>query len=184
MGTSNIVFFDIETQLIADDVGGWDHIDKMKVAIAVTYSTQTDMFHVFRESQLDKMVDQFRLASCVIGYNIKRFDYTVLQPYTDYPLHTLPTFDMLEKIEAKLGYRLKLDNLAKVTIGMPKFTDGLTAVRWWKEGRTHDVIKYCKKDVEITKRLYEYACDKGRLFFMDRNGAQRFVTTDDWEVTL
>ena len=176
----NIVFFDLETQKLADEVGGWDHIDKMGLSVGVTYSTKTEDYLVFLESQVQSLIDQLETADLVVGYNIKGFDYHVLKAYTNKDLWSLPTFDMLEKIKEQLDFRLKLDNLAKVTLGMPKFADGLSAVKWWKDNEVHRVIEYCKKDVEITKRLYEYGCDKGRLWFMDRNGSEKFVVTTAW----
>ena len=36
---ANIVYFDLETQKIASEVGGWGHIDKMGLAVAVLYHT-------------------------------------------------------------------------------------------------------------------------------------------------
>ena len=174
------IIFDIETQKLADEVGGWDHIDKMGFAIGVTYSTETDSYRVFQESQVQDMIDQLESADCVIGYNIKGFDYHVLKAYSDKDFWSFPTFDMLEKIYATLGFRLSLGNLATETLGMPKFADGLTSVKWWKEGKVDKIIEYCTKDVLITKKLYEYACDKGRLWFMDKYGQQRFVDTLTW----
>ena len=35
----NIVYFDLETQKSADDVGGWNKIRDMRMSIGVTYST-------------------------------------------------------------------------------------------------------------------------------------------------
>ena len=40
----NYVFFDLETQNLFEDVGGRDHIDKLKVACAVTFSTAKNDF--------------------------------------------------------------------------------------------------------------------------------------------
>ena len=35
----NIVYFDLETQQSAEEVGGWDKISQMRMSIGVTYST-------------------------------------------------------------------------------------------------------------------------------------------------
>ncbi|MGH8046037.1 MAG: ribonuclease H-like domain-containing protein, partial [Chthoniobacterales bacterium] len=37
----NIVYFDLETQRTANDVGGWANKDRMGMSIGVTYSTAT-----------------------------------------------------------------------------------------------------------------------------------------------
>ena len=35
----NIVYFDLETQKSADEVGGWNNIRDMRMSVGVTYST-------------------------------------------------------------------------------------------------------------------------------------------------
>jgi len=35
----NIVYFDLETQKSADEVGGWNNIARMGMSIGVTFST-------------------------------------------------------------------------------------------------------------------------------------------------
>ena len=35
---ANIVYFDLETQKVASEVGGWAHIDRMGLAVAVALS--------------------------------------------------------------------------------------------------------------------------------------------------
>ena len=36
----NIVYFDLETQKSAAEVGGWGNIDRMGISVAVLYQTQ------------------------------------------------------------------------------------------------------------------------------------------------
>ena len=38
--TKNIVYFDLETQKSAEEVGGWGNISKMGMSVGVTYSTR------------------------------------------------------------------------------------------------------------------------------------------------
>ena len=35
----NIVYFDLETQKSAEEVGGWNHCREMRMSVGVTYST-------------------------------------------------------------------------------------------------------------------------------------------------
>jgi DEAD/DEAH box helicase domain-containing protein len=109
----------------------------------------------------------------VIGFNIKRFDFRVLRGYSDFDFKTLPTLDILEEVHNHLGYRLSLDHLAGVTLGVKKTADGLQALRWWKQGRIREIIDYCKADVEITKDLFLYGKDNGYLLF--KNKAKKTV---------
>lgn len=176
----NIVYFDLETQKSAREVGGWSHIDRMKLAIAVTYSTADQQYTTFQESDADALINQLKEADCVVGFNIKGFDYVVLRPYTSDSLAQLPTFDMLEHVRRTLGFRLSLDALAKETLRETKSADGLQSLRWWKAGKVDLVAEYCRKDVEITKRLHEYACQNGHLLFRGRDGRVRRVNTARW----
>ena len=43
MSERNIVYFDLETQRSAQEVGGWDRIRDMGLSIGVTYSTARDL---------------------------------------------------------------------------------------------------------------------------------------------
>ena len=177
----NIIYFDLETQKIAQEVGGWSHIDRMKLAVAVTFSTANQQYTTFRESDVELLINQLATADCVVGFNLKAFDYLVLRPYTPVNLWGLPTFDMLEHISRTLGFRVSLDTLAKETLRETKSADGLQSVRWWKAGKIDLVAEYCRKDVEITKRLHEYACQNGHLLFRGRDGSVRRVNTTGWK---
>ena len=176
----NIIYFDLETQKSAQEVGGWSHIDRLKLAIAVTFSTADQQYTTFQESDVEALINQLTQADCIVGFNLKAFDYVVLRPYTSANLWHLPTFDMLEQVRRALGFRLSLDALAKETLQESKSADGLQSVRWWKAGRTDLVAEYCRKDVEITKRLHEYACQNGHLLFRGRDGRVRRVNTTSW----
>ena len=176
----NIIYFDLETQKTAQEVGGWSHIDRLKLAVAVTFSTADQQYTTFQEPDVDALISQLTKADCIVGFNLKAFDYLVLSPYTSVNLWRLPTFDMLEHISRALGFRVSLDALAKETLRESKSADGLQSVRWWKAGRVDLVAEYCRKDVEITKRLHEYACENGHLLFLGRDGRVRRINTTGW----
>ena len=177
----DIVYFDIETQKIADDVGGWSNIKLMKLAVAVAYNTQNSEYSVYLEKDVQGLVNQLTEADLVVGFNVKRFDYVVIAPYTDISLYKLPTLDMLEDIYRTLGFRVSLDKLASATLGAKKLADGLQAVRWYKQGKIDEIIEYCKKDVEITRRLHEYGCKQGFVSFTGRGGVKHRVPVN-WEL--
>ncbi|MYE89004.1 helicase [Candidatus Poribacteria bacterium] len=176
----NIIYFDLETQKSAQEVGGWSYIDRMKLAIAATFSTADQQYTTFQEADVEQLIDQLTRADLIVGFNLKGFDYVVLRPYTRVNLWQLPTFDMLEYVRRALGFRLSLDALAKETLRESKSADGLQSLRWWKAGKVDLVAEYCRKDVEITKRLHEYALQHGHLLFRGRDGRVRRVNTTGW----
>ncbi|MFI0347467.1 MAG: ribonuclease H-like domain-containing protein [Chthoniobacterales bacterium] len=166
---SNIVYFDLETQLTANDVGGWDRKADMKVSLGVIYSTAKNEYEIFSEQRVPELIDTLTKADLVVGYNVRRFDYEVLMGYTilDLP-HHLPTLDLLEVVEKSAGHRLSLDAVATATLGIGKTGDGLDAIRWWREGKMMEIAEYCCFDVKVTKMVHEYAMAHGELHFMDR----------------
>lgn len=169
------IFFDLETQKTFDEVGGRHNLCSLGLAAAVTYNSRTDEYRSFTETEVDQLVEELAGADLVVGFNVKSFDYEVLRPYTDHPLHTIPTADMLQDIHQQLGFRLPLEALAQATLGIGKSADGLQAVRWFRQGELDKVIEYCRMDVEVTRRLYEYGCERGYVLYWDRSGQMRKV---------
>jgi len=125
------------------------------------------------DDQVASLIDLLKTLDLVIGFNIKRFDFRVIGGYSDFDFKTLPTLDILEHVHNHLGYRLSLNHLAGVTLGVKKTADGLQALRWWKQGRIREIIDYCKADVEITKGLFLYGKNNGYLLF--KNKAKKTV---------
>jgi DEAD/DEAH box helicase domain-containing protein len=164
------VFFDLETQRTFDEVGGRQNLHLLGLAAAVTYDSSTGEYYSYVEDQADALVEDLASADLVVGFNVLSFDYEVLRPYTEYPLHTLPTVDMLQDVYRELGFRLSLQALAEATLNAGKSADGLQSVRWYRQGEIDKVIAYCQTDVEITRRLYEYGREQGHLLYWDRRG--------------
>ena len=175
-----VVFFDLETLRSAGEVGGWDAIDRMGMACGVTYDTLEGKYDTFKEEDAPALVNQLRRADLVIGFNQIRFDYRVLSAYTAVDLSRIPSFDILVDITRILGHRLKLDSLATATLGEGKTADGMQSLRWVREGRIDLVCEYCRKDVEVTKKLFEYGSREGRVFF-EKAGANVAIPVD-WNV--
>jgi len=158
----------VETQRSAQEVGGWHRADLMGISCAVLYDSKEDTYFEFLDHQVPRLVEHLESCNLVIGFNIKKFDFHVLGGYSDFSFETLPTLDILEDVHGRLGYRLSLDHLARVTLGQKKTGDGLQALRWWKQGRIREIIDYCKADVKITRDLYQYGKENGYLLFTNK----------------
>jgi len=163
-----IVTFDVETQFLANEVGGWSHIRDMLLSAAVTYDEASDEYQYFREENTDELISTLREADLIVGYNVVRFDYEVLRHYTDDPLDDLPTLDLLVHIRRALGWRPSLDSVASATLGQRKSADGLQAVRWYRQGQLNRVLEYCKRDVEVTWQVYDFGREYGYVKCQDR----------------
>lgn len=171
----NIVYFDLETQKSAAEVGGWNKKRDMKMSVGVTFSTGLGEYKIYDEAHVNDLIQQLMRADLVVGYNILNFDYDVLTGYSPLDLTQVPTLDLMKDLEEKLSFRLALDSVAKATLNAPKVADGLQALRWWKEGKLLEIAEYCCFDVKITKEVHEYGRDHGEVFYNDRLGQKRTV---------
>ncbi|MDH3349230.1 MAG: DEAD/DEAH box helicase, partial [Desulfobulbaceae bacterium] len=89
---------DLETQLSAQEVGGWHRADKMKISVAVLYDNEKKAYINYGERDVPSLVQRLGELDLVVGFNNKRFDNLVLSAYTDRDLNLLPNLDLLEEV--------------------------------------------------------------------------------------
>jgi DEAD/DEAH box helicase domain-containing protein len=162
--------FDIETKRSAVEVGGWHRAERMGVSVAVLYDSALDRYCTYLEKDIPNLIHHMQQLDLVVGFNNKRFDNRVLSTYTSFNLGAMPTLDILEEISNRLGYRLSLEKLALHTLQAEKSGNGLQALQWYKEGRFDELIAYCRKDVELTRKLYLYGLHNEYLLFANKAG--------------
>lgn len=177
----NIVYFDLETQRSAEEVGGWRHISRMGMSLAVTFSTALGDYRIYTEDRVQELLTDLQRAELIVGFNILRFDYEVLHGYTPFDLRQLPTLDMMADLEARLQHRLSLDAIASATFGLQKTAQGMQAIQWFKEGRLLELAEYCCYDVKLTKMLHEYGARHGQVYYLNRFGKKLSVPVD-WKL--
>lgn len=170
--------FDVETRRSAAEVGGWNRADRMGVSIAVAYDSRAGDFFTYTQEALPELFARMRAAQLVVGFNSFRFDYAVLSAFAPFDLRALPGLDLLRRVQDSLKYRVSLDNLGQATLDEPKSADGLQALRWWQEGRLDDIAAYCRKDVDLTRRLYLFGLEHGWLLFTNKAGQRVRVPVD------
>jgi DEAD/DEAH box helicase domain-containing protein len=175
LSVKNIVYFDLETQKSAEEVGGWDNISRMGLSIGVTFSTGRGDYTIYGEKQVDALIKDLQHADLVVGFNNLRFDYEVLHGYTSFDLRQLPTLDMMVELQNTLNHRLSLDSIATATFGVEKTAEGLQAIRWFKDGRLAEIAEYCCYDVKITKLVHEYGQRHRQLHYSNRFGKKMIV---------
>ena len=171
----NIVYFDLETQKSAEEVGGWDKISSMKMSIGVTYSTARGSYKIYGEPQVNELLAELQRADLVVGFNNLRFDYEVLHDYTSFDLRQLPTLDMLVELQATLQHRLSLDSIATATFGVEKTAEGLQAIQWFREGKLLEIAEYCCYDVKLTKMVHEHGVQHRQLQYHNKFGKKMTV---------
>lgn len=169
---------DVETQRLAQEVGGWSHIDQLGISVACAYDSKTDQFYSYRENELSAL---FELCEdrLIVGYNIKGFDLIVMEPY-GLKLQGLDVFDIMLDVETLTRQRfIKLESLARGTLGEGKSSDGLQAVEWWKAGQVDKIIEYCLQDVKVTRDIFQFGRQNG-FIRMSRSESNTFTVPVKW----
>ena len=171
---------DLETQRDFNEVEGRKP-ELLLVSVAGVYSYEENRYDAYLEADLKtKLAPRLQAAELLIGFNIRRFDMPVLQPYLPYSVTTLPMLDIMEEVVKNLGHRLSLESLAQATLGRGKSGHGLDALKWFKQGRFDLITKYCLDDVKLTKELYDYGKEHGRLFATSRFGPEKLQIAVFW----
>lgn len=170
---------DLETQKSFDEVGGRDRIHLLRVSVVGVYSYAQDQFQSYTEWETPGLRRILEEASLVVGFNLKRFDYLVLEPYLRKKLGHLPTLDIMEDDQRHLGHRLSLDTLVQATLGEGKTGHGLDAIRYFREGELEKLKSYCLSDVRLTRDLFEYGKKNGRMLYRKNN--QEYSIPVNWK---
>lgn len=174
----NIVYFDLETQKSAEEVGGWGNKHLMRVSIGVTYSSETKTFTGFEEEDMPALIAELQAADLVVGYNHIGFDYPVLSYYTALDFSVLPTLDLMADLKKRMGTRLKLDNVAHATLKIGKSAEGLQAITWFHEGEFAQIALYCKEDVRITRDVHLFGCENKFVYYHDKKNQLKKIAVD------
>ena len=175
-----VLVFDLETKRSAAEVGGWGNTHLMGMALGVIWDSADEQYYTYQESEAEQLIKKLKTGDLVVGFNHSRFNYAVLSAYTTFDFASLPNFDILSDVYARLGTRLSLGHLAQKTLGQPKSADWTKSLKWVKEGRFNLVEEYCRKDVELTRDLFYFGIRKKRLLF--ENKGELLKLQVDWEV--
>ena len=174
----NIVYFDLESQKLFEEVGGRD-ASKLLLACGVTWSTERNDFTVYWEQDVQALVAELKSADKVVGFNSINFDYQVLKPYApNENFRAFRSVDMLQDIFRTLNFRISLDSIAKASLGATKTADGIQSVEWFRNGELDKVAEYCKADVDITRRVYEFGRDNGYVHYYSKLGSKLKVAVN------
>jgi DEAD/DEAH box helicase domain-containing protein len=175
-GMKNIVYFDLETQKSAEEVGGWGRIRDMRMSVGVTFSTARGDYRIYGEPQVNDLIEELRRADLVVGFNVLRFDYEVLVGHNDFfDPSQVPTLDMLVELSKHLSFRPSLDSIATATLGVEKTSEGLQAIKWFREGKLVEIAEYCCYDVKITRLVHEYGVTHRQVYYNSKFGKKLAV---------
>lgn len=161
------IVLDLETQKSFDEVGGRSRQHLLKVSVCGIYEYTTGQYSIYEEKDLPRLASKLQSADQIIGFNIKNFDFAVLQPYLNFDLSQIPYFDIMESIQKSIGHRISLESVAQGTLGSGKSGNGLEAILYYRSGRLDLLKKYCLDDVKVTKNVYDYALKYQKVLYRD-----------------
>jgi DEAD/DEAH box helicase domain-containing protein len=176
----NIVYFDLETQKSAAEVGGWHNKRAMKLALGVTYNPLRGTYEIYREAEAHLLLNELQRADLVVGYNVIDFDFEVLVPYTIFDLSQVPVLDLMQSLETAIGARIGLDDVAEQSLGCGKTADGVDALKWWKEGKVREIAEYCCYDVKATRLVHEFGRQYGLIYYFNKKSLRRERAIVNW----
>ena len=175
----NRIVLDLETQKTFEEVGG-RHMHLLRVSVVGIYHYLKGKYMIFEEREISSLEEILGSVDLIVGFNVKRFDFLVLEPYLSISVRKLPALDIMEEITRVTGHRVSLDSVAQATLGVKKSGSGLEAVRLFREGRIEALKRYCLDDVRITKELYEYGQRHGELSFASKRGWNQYSVPVSW----
>ena len=169
------IIFDVETKRTFDQVGG--HFPE-KLGISFLGAIERDgfpekgsvseIYHEIFEADLEAFFPVLEAADVIIGYNSDGFDMLTLVPYYTGDVLKFPSLDLMARIKDSIGRRISLDAVAGETIGSKKIGHGLDAIKYFENKEFDKLAKYCMKDVEITRDLYDFGRQQGLIKYKNK----------------
>lgn len=158
------IYLDVETQRLSNEVpGGWNNIRAFGLSVAVTWNDRAG-YREWYESDAPRLIEELATFDRVVTFNGIRFDLEVLAAYGNARILRDKSLDVLKDLERRLGFRTKLQDLARATLGKAKTGSGPDAVTWWRSGDPvlqRRVVEYCRMDVELLRDIVAHGRREG-----------------------
>lgn len=169
------VTLDIETQRMVED---WDRPWEAGIACVGVDASWHPAPMVFDEHNLHKLPALVASADTIVSYNGIRFDMPVVEHYCG-ALEIKEHVDLMVILYKRLGWRPKLEHVARATLAVGKGGHGAMAPDMYQRGHFAQLHSYCLRDVALTRRLYEFAIGCGYLLVWDTKGGRPIVVELD-----
>ncbi len=165
------VILDVETKKTFNDVGGYfpDRLGVSFVGVNVRdRSGDKGEMQSYFEKDLPQLFPLLEKADVIVGYNIDGFDMPTLSSYYTGDIEALPTLDLMDRIKQSCGHRIKLDSVAKESLGKGKIGNGLDAIKYYQQQQFEKLEKYCIQDVRVTRDVYDFGLKHGKVKFRNK----------------
>jgi len=181
-----VLTLDIETRHLAVDVGGWSRMlaGAGGISAVVVHDSVTNRFHCFNDTCLEELAQFIEQPGTVVcSFNGARFDIPVIEAILGRSLAIPHHFDLLALIWAALapGEPKRANALREVahrTLGAGKTGESEMAPVLAKAGKWLTLFRYCKNDVDLTRRLFDFARQYGGI--ISHSGEVLDLNLPDW----
>ena len=188
---------DVETLWLSSELPrGWGDQHRMRVSCCVVHDLTSGKELVFAiddvpgtasVEMLYHFLEACRSEGCtLVGHNLRAFDWAVLAgefeargliaDHRGWHPARARLVDTLATLHARLGWRPSLQSLALHNLGEGKSLDGSLAPQLWRQGRRAEVVAYCRRDVDLTRRVWQKGREHGEVVVgVGADGAEQRV---------
>jgi DEAD/DEAH box helicase domain-containing protein len=175
-----MLFLDLETKHLYYESAKARKTSELGISFVGVYDDKSKKYHSIWEKDFPLLEKMIKNADRVVGYNIWCFDYAALQPYMkDIDIWKTPTLDLMVAMKLAIGFRPKLDDLARANLGETKIAKGVDAVEFWKKGELKKLEEYCLEDVRLTYEVWKLGKNSKKVKYYDKGGFLK-ETKIDW----
>ena len=196
------LFLDVQPQRSFHEVGGPKNYKDMGISVCVVYSDLLDECSIFIpddsrleqfqnsipevyledhfSSDMDELLDALEKDS-VVGFNIKSFEYNLLEPYIGKIAHIhSSTIDMVEYICRSLGSDISASDMIPHTLGLDKNQKDRYISHDCKDDDLEKIIGCCKNNVQLTHGVYTHGVENGFVKYFDATSNKVLDLEVDW----
>jgi len=183
---TRVLTLDIETRFLAAEVGGWARMlaGAGGISALVIHDSTTGRFHCFNDTTIQEAAEFMERPNTVVcSFNGARFDIPVIEAVLGRSLALPHHFDLLALIWTALtpGEPKQANSLREVayrTLGAGKTGESEKAPALAKAGKWLTLFRYCKNDVDLTRRLFDFARQYGGI--ISHTGEVLNLNLPDW----
>ncbi|MFN7182290.1 MAG: ribonuclease H-like domain-containing protein [Planctomycetota bacterium] len=151
---------------------------KNRIIVLCAYFVERKFQKVYFENNIYEFAKLASNTNKFIGFNILDFDYKMLGQYFNVSRFIPSSLDILKVVKKEAGRGYSLDKLSYATLGLRKNGDGYQAIKWFKKGDIGKIIDYCKNDVYLTYKLYEFGRRNCFLYAPTKDGNNKKIVVD------
>lgn len=181
-----ILYVDIETRCLHEDVGGWDNLRKGAGGISaiVIHDSSDSIDYFYDDFTIEEAAEHLEMGDVVVSFNGKSFDIPCIEGVLGRKLVLKYHFDLQQAVRKALKYPtdqhrgIRLGDLVQRTLGLDKNGEGKAAPTLARQGRFAELFSYCRNDVSIMRHLCTYARTEGHV--IAQNGDPLTLDLPEW----